>query len=375
MSDPVRRLRVGVVGAGLIARVMHLHYLREMADRFEIAAICDVAMVNATACAAAFGIPRSYDDWRRLLDEPLDAVLVLTSGSHAEIAIEAARRGIHVLVEKPMCFSTTEGRAMVAAAEDAGVVLMVGYNKRYDDAYVAFRQSVAELDDPRFVRVTTLESPIPPYLAHLDLGPSARPTQALLDRFEAEAEAAVTQAIGPEYDYARIAFRSVLLDTLVHELNAVRGLLGEPDAVQWADLRPGTATVMLRYASLPVAIHWIDLPGIARYQMELAAYAPGRRLSLSFPSPFLRNEPSRLTIEEGEVGTALSRATEQVTSYESGFKRELAAFRTAILDGTPVPTSGRDGLADIALCETIIRCLRSGVPIVAPSADRQEVPA
>ena len=37
------RLRVGVIGCGLIAQVMHLHYLRELADRFEIAALCDLS--------------------------------------------------------------------------------------------------------------------------------------------------------------------------------------------------------------------------------------------------------------------------------------------------------------------------------------------
>ena len=37
------RVRVGIIGCGLIAQVMHLHYLRELADRFEIAAVCDVS--------------------------------------------------------------------------------------------------------------------------------------------------------------------------------------------------------------------------------------------------------------------------------------------------------------------------------------------
>ena len=61
---------------------------------------------------------------------------------------------------------------------------------------------------------------------------------------------------------------------------------------------------MLRFGDLPVAIHWIDLPGIARYEMEFALYAPDRRVTLSFPSPFLRNEPAVLEIEGGERGHA-----------------------------------------------------------------------
>ena len=86
-----QRLKVGVVGAGIIAQVMHLHYLRELADHFEVVALCDIAPENAEANAASYSIPKVFTDWREMLREPIDAVLILTSGSHAPIAVEAAR--------------------------------------------------------------------------------------------------------------------------------------------------------------------------------------------------------------------------------------------------------------------------------------------
>ena len=87
---PDRRLRVGVVGAGVIAQVMHLHYLAELSDLYEVTAICDIVGANARACADKYGIPAAYADWRELIAAPLDAIFVLTSGSHAPIAIAAA---------------------------------------------------------------------------------------------------------------------------------------------------------------------------------------------------------------------------------------------------------------------------------------------
>ena len=54
------RLRVGVIGCGLIAQVMHLHYLRELADRFEIAALCDVSEELTCACAGDYGVTVTY---------------------------------------------------------------------------------------------------------------------------------------------------------------------------------------------------------------------------------------------------------------------------------------------------------------------------
>ena len=366
-SAKPNRLRVGVIGAGLIAQVMHLHYLRELSDLFEISAICDVASENAAASADRYAVKSMTTDWRELLREPIDAVLVLTGGSHAPMAIEAARAGIHVLVEKPMCFSSTEAAAMVDAADAAGVTLMVAYNKRYDPAYLRFRDEVAGLPDPRFLRITTLESPIPPYAAHYPLSPVARPPDAVLERLRADSEASISDAIGDVDPVLRRIYQSVLLDTMVHELNAVRGLLGEPDRLDYVDLRETTVSLFLRFGKLPVAIHWIDLPGIARYAMEFGLYSPERRISLTFPSPFLRSAPTIIATEEGESGTAQSTTSEAVTSYESSFKRELIAFREAIVNGTPIVTAGRDAARDIAFCEAIIRSARTGKPIDQPT--------
>jgi predicted dehydrogenase len=159
----------------------------------------------------------------------------------------------------------------------------------------------------------------------------------------------------------------VLLDTLVHELNTVRGLLGEPTRLDYASLALNHVTVMLRFGDLPVAIHWIDLPGIARYGMEFALYAPDRRLRLTFPSPFLRNEPAVLEIESGAGATGRSWRTEEITGFESGFKNELVAFHDSIVTGRPPPTSGRDGLRDITLCQAIIDSHHRSAPVDDPA--------
>ena len=361
------RVRVGVVGAGLIAQVMHLHYLRELSDRFQISAICDIAPENAAASARRYGVPAVHTDWRDLLREPIDAILVLTAGSHAPMAIAAAKAGMHVLVEKPMCFSTAEAAAMVEAAASANVTLMVAYNKRYDPAYLRFVDEAAALSDARFLRVTTLESAIQPYVAHYPLAPVGRPPDDVLAGLRTETDASITGAIGDADTFLRWTYQSVLLDTLVHEINAVRGLLGEPDRLDYVDLRQGSLTVMLRFGSLPVAINWIDLPGIASYKMEFALYDPARRLTLSFPSPFLRSEPTILEIEDGDVGAARLVVSREITSYESGFKNELIAFHEAIVRGTKPPTTGADALHDIALCQAIIACQVSGRPIDNPT--------
>ena len=348
------RLRVGVIGCGLIAQVMHLHYLRELSDRFEIAALCDLSDEVREACAREYGVRDRYATWQEMLERPLDAALVLTSGSHAPIAVAAADAGLHVLVEKPMCFSVVEGRAMIEAAAKAGKVLMVGYNKRYDPAYARLRVEVPTLRDLRLLRITTLESPIDPYVQHYNLrrggampGPLA---QALREDDESRVDAAVPDADA----LSRWGYRNVLLDTLVHEFNAMRGVLGEPDSLEFADIREHGLTCVFRYGEAQCVLAWVDLPEIARYSMEFAFYSPERRVTLAFPSPFLRSMPTLLITEEGEAHSPRGSRTEEVASFQESFKEELVHFHDCVVNGREPITSGDDGLHDIALCQAVV---------------------
>src|SRR5260370_2997399 len=76
------RLRVGIIGCGLIAQVMHLPYLRELSDRFEIAAVCDLSRTVVDRVGEAYGVDRRFTDWTALLEVPLDALLLRPTGSH-----------------------------------------------------------------------------------------------------------------------------------------------------------------------------------------------------------------------------------------------------------------------------------------------------
>ena len=347
------RTRVGVIGCGLIAQVMHLPYLTELSDRFELAAVCDRRETVAAGCAQRFGVPRAVASWEELLDEPLDAVLIATSGDHAPIAIEAARAGMHVLVEKPMALSSEGAEAMARAAEFAGVCLMVGTMKRYDPAYERLTELLPAVDDLRLIRVTTLESPFAPYVAHYPLigldGPAGDPVLGERERDTLEA------ALGALSDETLWCHRWILLDNLVHEFNMLGGLLGEPDEIRFAHLSRRSVSIDMRFGRTDCHLSWVDLPGIARYRQELCFYGPAQRLTLELPSPFLRSMPTRLLVEGGEVGDAGSWQREEITSYEEAFKRELVEFSECIRTGRTPRTPADDGLRDMRLAEAVAR--------------------
>ena len=346
---------------------MHLHYLRELHERFEVAAVCDLSPRALAAAADVFPAATRLERWEDLVAEPLDAVLVLTPGSHEPVAVAAAEAGLHVFAEKPLAFSVEEGERMVAAAERAGVRLMVGYMKRYDPAYEELAAQL-ERDEVRFARVTTLESPLEPYVAHYPLERGGL-DDAVLAELLADDERRITAAIGSDEPVVRRAYRAVLLDSMVHELNAVRGLLGEPSELRFADVW-GVAdgiTATFAFGQTEVVFTWVDLPGIARYEQELAFYAPDARATLVFPSPFLRSMPTRLVLEGGEPGTASSWRTERTVSYDEAFKRELVELHACIVDEREPRTQGRDALHDLALCHAIVRAHIDRKPVASPA--------
>lgn len=354
MNSP---LRVGVIGCGVIAQVMHLPHLSQSPATFELAAVCDIAEPVADGCASRFGARATFTDWREMLESELDAVMVLTSGNHAPMAIAAAQAGLHVFVEKPMALSVADGLAMIEAAETAGVCLMVGTMKRYDPAYERLAELLPEvLGEVRLVKVTTLESPYEPYVSHYPLlPPSPAPAEVIAELRKAD-EATVTSVLGDVDEVTRFGYRWLLLDDLVHEFNALRGVLGEPTEVVYASLARECISVNLRFGEIPCHLSWVDLlSGIARYKQEFAFYAPDQRLTLELPSPYLRNEPSHLFVEGGEVGTTHSWVREETLSYDEAFRRELDEFADCIVTGRTPRTSGHDGLADLRLCEAVAR--------------------
>jgi predicted dehydrogenase len=369
------RTRVGVVGCGLIAQVMHIPYLLELSERFELVALCDLSPSLVARCARQFGVQRVHSSWETLIADDLDAVMVLTSGNHAPIAIGAAQRGMHVFVEKPMALSSHDCSRMIDAAEQAGVRLMVGTMKRYDPAYERLLTLLDEVRDLRLVRVTTLESPYAPYVAHYPLLQGDPPDPDLISELQQADEQTVCAALGDADEQTRWCYRWILLDNLVHELNALRGALGEPTEIRSVDLSERVVSVNLRFGAADCHLSWVDLPGIARYKQEFAFYGPDQRVTLELPSPFLRSAPSKLIVEGGEPGTTNAWERDEIVAFEEAFKRELIEFSDCIDTGRRPRTSGQDGLRDLQLCEAIARAhmAAGGGQVRAPAVPASEV--
>lgn len=126
---------IGIIGCGKITQVRHLPEYQARAD-VRIAGLYDLNSDRANELAAQYGA-KAYESYEAMLADPgIDAISVCSANiAHADNAIAALRAGKHVLCEKPMAISLNQCEQMVAEAEKAGKVLMIGQNQRLADAH------------------------------------------------------------------------------------------------------------------------------------------------------------------------------------------------------------------------------------------------
>lgn len=143
MTD--RKIRVGIVGIGSFSASNHVPHLEET-GKAEIAAVCRRNRELLEIAGKALGVAHTYTDWRQMIDQAeLDAVIVSTPNNmHAECAVAAMEKGLHVLVEKPMALSSNDALKMISVSQKKGRVLAVGYNCRYQSHWRAVKKQIAD---------------------------------------------------------------------------------------------------------------------------------------------------------------------------------------------------------------------------------------
>jgi len=124
----MKNITIGVIGAGLIGR-KHLRKLAERSD-YDLVGIADA---NVDQVAAEHPKTRVFADYRQLLDETRPEAVIIASPNqlHAETGIECARRGIDILIEKPVTDTLESAAALLAEVRNSGIKSLVGHHRRH----------------------------------------------------------------------------------------------------------------------------------------------------------------------------------------------------------------------------------------------------
>lgn len=337
--------RIAVAGAGLIGR-RHIGAV----DRAEGVSLA--AVVEPDAEAAAW-LRSSNVPVLGTIDELLSAgladgvVLAIPNALHAEVAHGCIAAGLPVLVEKPLATSVEEGEGLVAAAAAAGVPLLTGHHRRYNDLIA---QARALIDSGRLGRLTVVQA------------------QCWLlkpDRYF-DAPWRREKGAGP------------VLINLIHDVDLLQYLCGPIVSVQAiasnaVRLLPveDTAVVLLRFASGLIGTMSVTDTAAAPWSWELTArenahYAPtpentyligGMRGSLALPGLACWSHGH----DDGWWGPISKEYLPY--SFEDPLVRQIAHFG-AVIRGQEQPIcSGEDGLAALRVIEAIGRAAASGTEV------------
>ncbi|MFN0139387.1 MAG: Gfo/Idh/MocA family protein [Pyrinomonadaceae bacterium] len=308
------KIRLAAIGVGSLGRHHARNYAELAAETpVELVGICDASPETAAEIAASHGCA-SFSDWRDLLGK-VDAVSIATpTETHCEIACAFLENGVHVLVEKPIALTLDEADKMIATAERSGAKLMVGQLERYNPAMVALRPHVTK---PLYFEIHRV-SPFPNRSLDVD----------------------------------------VVLDVMIHDLDAVQWLVGEDVKI-----------TEIRAVGIPVISDKVDAAN-ARIEFESGAvanitasrigtekirktrfYQTNAYVVLDYATKFASLTSLNPDAAHPLAGISINRL--EINDVEP-LRAEIMAFLECIDKNTPPPITGRDGRRALELAVGVL---------------------
>ena len=309
-------MRAALVGAGRMAQT-HARAL-EVVRELELCAVCDPVAEYAARLSETLGVPTR--PLENILNDPnLDAVILATpTPTHARLIRQAAAAGKHIFVEKPVAATLAEADAVVRAVRQAGVQCQVGFQRRFDPAYVEAKRSVdaGELGNLAIFRGVSRDL-APPPLAFLK------------------------------------SSGGLMVDLGIHDLDTMRFLVGEvaevhavgavqrlPELAECGLFDSAVATVRFENGALGT----LELGLHTAYGYDIRAEVLGEfgRLHLEMTSPL---HLTRYTAE----GTIKRGPQNFEERFLEAYTAEFRAFAACLLEDRPVSPDAEDAAKTLRL--------------------------
>jgi predicted dehydrogenase len=351
----MKRIRVGVIGCGEAAQILHLPTLSQLSDRFEVTALCDVSPTVLDGVGDLWGIERRVSDHRELLDD-VDAVVVANPDPHhADATLAAIAAGKDVLCEKPMCLGPRECDEIVAAAERQGAIVQVGYMRRHPPAVEDAKRLLEEIGPVRFARVHDvigLNRDIIDQTSTVIRGDDIPRDQ--VDATWARRRELVREALGPLEPGPAGAY-DLLLGLGSHDSSAMRELLGTPREVLAAAVRGSYVVATIDYGAF-VCHFEVGVDDIPRYDTHIEIFGARQVLRLRWDVPYVRNLPTTLSVLEADDRGGFSERT-VMPEWGDPFVAEWLAFHHCVTTREQPGASAADFRHDLDLFGEMVRLM------------------
>jgi myo-inositol 2-dehydrogenase/D-chiro-inositol 1-dehydrogenase len=344
----VDRIKVGLIGLGEVAQLMHLPLLADD-QRFEIAAVTDVSPSLVAHVAERYGVKTRHATAEALIADPgVDAVFILTPDFlHAPLLEQAIRAGKHVFIEKPAALTAAELRPLLELEARNTKTVFVGYMRRFAPAFTALKERLPPREEIRHVRIRDLirESQFFVDQSRNIFRPEDVPAEVIADG-RAKTQALLKSVMGDAAPDQLRAYQ-VLTGLSSHSFSAMRELFGSPRSVAAARQHRGdNVLVMFDYGTF-TALYEAVIHDVARFDAGIEVLTMNQHFKINYDTPYVRNLPTRLEITTSDLH---STGTEIIGPfYEDAFRVELGAFHHAVTTGEKPKTLLTDSLADLEL--------------------------
>jgi predicted dehydrogenase len=321
-------LRVGLIGAGRHGS-RYIHHLLHDLPGVSLAALCRKRIGERLPSLSMTDIP-VYGDYRALIADPrVEAIVVVTPPELClEICLEAVKERKPILIEKPLAPTGREARMIVAAAEEAGLLLMTAQTLRFDSAILLLKEHLPEIGQLRYATFTS--------------------------RIETKVSAHVRSPMPGQ--------RGALLEFGVHLLDLVPFLTGEEVIAVRCELDqlPSVAPETMAIVQAQTTSGLRCILDVARVEAGRVARTEWVGTRGQIAADWFHQRVS------GVIGNAAP--LEWKVQPQQTILATLRAFATAVETNSPPPITGRDGCRAVEAADACYRSAeQGGVSVSVPS--------
>ncbi|WP_374632243.1 Gfo/Idh/MocA family oxidoreductase [Paracoccus sp. (in: a-proteobacteria)] len=331
-----KSIGLGLIGAGRIG-TFHAETMAKRLHDAKLVAIADPAPGAAEKLAQSLSVPVHTTDVAALINHPdLDAVVIASPARfHTDLVIQACEAGKSVFVEKPMALTIADAERAINAAAKAGVVLQVGFNRRWDLPFAEARKAIEadRIGQPQLLRSLTR-----------DPGPFGA-------------------------DPAKIPQWTIFYETLIHDFDTLNWLNApakpvEVFAVADALIRPDakasghldTAVVTIRYDNGALAVAEANFSALYGYDIRGEVFGSKGMVTMGE----MDRSSLRLYGASGVSSDTLRSDTER---FLQSYTAEFQGFVDAIRSGAATGPTGEDAKMALAVALAAIRSVERNAPV------------
>ena len=360
MSDHI--VNIGIVGAGAVATSVHLPILTRRSDLFKVTAVADFNQAAAIHLTERFGIPTDAhftSAYEMINSGKIQAIAIISSGSHCDLVVAALEAGLNVFCEKPLAYTQNEMGRIEKSLKTSKGHLMIGYMKTYDPAITHAKKAIGA-KRPRTVDVLVLHPSGESQLATSEISVKAfPPSPELIVGFVKSAQdlevaalgEAAAKAFGKEYE-------DIMMGSIIHELSVLRAFDIHITQIDFVDRWPRTSrseSFIIHGRTddgVRVTIRWFYLDKYPMYQEEVRWVNEEEGHHITFSSPYILRVPTKL-VSTRRIG--LDHDVSTFESYQPSFEIELVAFHALVTTGKQEYDPISAGYEDLNITQMVAR--------------------